>query len=128
MIVREVDNELLNLIGYIVQDVKIEYGAGYSVRVYADALAERFIQRNIKFKKYLALPVLIRRDNNVVSHFIDLVIEDSVLLIIIPEGGDPQKYTDFTMACLKLKQMPYGILADFNTDNTLNTVTKLYNT
>lgn len=127
MNVRAVDNELLILIGYIVLDVKIECGAGYSVRVYVDALAERFTQRNMKFKKHLALPVLIRRDNNVVSHFIDLVIEDSVLLIIMPEGGDPKKYTDFTMACLKLKQMPYGMLVDFNTDDTLNTVTKLYN-
>ena len=121
---RLVNDICYSVIGAAIE-VHKELGPGLLESIYEECLCEELQDRGIKFKRQAKLPLLYKNKILDKSLFLDVLVEDLVIIEIKAVDVLLPIHEAQLLTYLRLAKKPKGLLINFNVDNISKTLISL---
>ena len=120
-------NEITYEIRGAIYDVYKELGPGLLESVYEEALCYELEQRGLNVERQVQVPI--RYKNNVLKTELrlDVLVENEVIVELKSVEEMKKVFAKQLLTYLRLMNRRVGILVNFNTDNILNSITRIVN-
>lgn len=120
-------NEISYQIRGAIYDVYKDLGPGLLESVYEEALCFELQQRGLKVERQKQVPI-IYKDNVLKTELrLDILVEDEVIVELKSVEEMKKVFGKQLLTYLRLLDKRLGILVNFNTDNILNSITRIVN-
>ena len=108
-------------------EVHRELGAGLLESTYEGCLCHELSNRGIHFARQKALPVVYKGERIDCGYFIDVLVEDVLVLELKSVEAVLPVHKAQLLTYLKLGNLPVGLLINFNVVRLTNGITRLVN-
>ena len=93
-------------------DVYNELGSGHHEKYYEKALAQAFINKNLKIQEQVSYPI--SYSNTIIGRkFLDFLIEDKIIVEIKKDNRFSKSHIDQVLEYLKIADLKLAILINF---------------
>ena len=123
MIINEITYEIRGAI----YDVYKELGPGLLESVYEEALCFELMQHGLNVERQVQVPIRYKENVLKTELRLDLIVEDQVIVEIKSVEDMKKVFAKQLLTYLRLMNRRVGILVNFNTDNILNSITRIVN-
>ena len=120
-------NEITYEIRGAIYDVYKNLGPGLLESVYEGALVYELEQRGLKVERQKLVPISYKGNLLNTNLRLDLLVEDCVIIELKSVEEMKAVFGKQLLTYLRLMDKRIGILVNFNTDNILNSITRIIN-
>jgi GxxExxY protein len=120
-------NEISYQIRGAIYDVYRAMGPGLLESVYEEALCFELVQRGLKVERQLHVPIIYKGVVLKTELRLDLLVEDEVIVELKSVEEMKKVFGKQLLTYLRLLDKRLGILVNFNTDDILNSISRVVN-
>ena len=120
-------NEITYEIRGAIYEVYKDLGPGLLESVYEEALVYELEQRGLKVERQKLVPISYKGNLLNTNLRLDLLVEDCVIIELKSVEEMKAVFGKQLLTYLRLMDKRIGILVNFNTDNILNSITRIIN-
>ena len=120
-------NEISYQIRGAIYDVYKDLGPGLLESVYEEALCFELQQRGLKVERQKQVPIIYKGNVLKTELRLDILVEDEVIVELKSVEEMKKVFGKQLLTYLRLLDKRLGILVNFNTDNILNSITRVVN-
>ena len=120
-------NEISYQIRGAIYDVYKDLGPGLLESVYEEALCFELQQRGMKVERQKPVPIVYKENVLNTALRLDLLVEGEVIVELKSVEEMKKVFGKQLLTYLRLLDKRLGILVNFNTDNILNSITRIVN-
>lgn len=121
------ENEISYQIRGAIFDIYNELGPGLLESVYTQALEIELIDRGLKVKREVPVPVYYKDHKMDLGFRLDILVEDKVIIELKSVESLMPIHHKQVLTYLKVTNLKLGILVNFNTDNITNSIHRKVN-
>ena len=121
------ENEISYIIRGEIFNIYNKFGPGLLESVYENVLAHELGKKNLKVQKQLALPFFYEGIKMDIGYWIDLLIENKVIVEIKSVENILDVHHKQLITYLKLSNLKLGILVNFNTSEISKSIFRKVN-
>lgn len=121
------ENDITYEVRGAIYDVYKELGPGLLESVYEEALVFEIEQHGLKVERQVQVPVKYKGNVLKTELRLDLIIEERVIVELKSVEEMKKVYAKQLLTYLHLMNKKVGLLVNFNTDNILNSITRIVN-
>ena len=120
-------NEITYEIRGAIYDVYKELGPGLLESVYEEALCYELEKRGLAVERQKPVPILYKGHVLNTELRLDILVEDQIIIELKSVEEMKKVFSKQLLTYLRLMNKEIGILVNFNTDNILNSITRIAN-
>lgn len=121
------ENEITYEIRGAIYDVYKALGPGLLESVYEEALCFELQQRGLKVERQKHVPIIYKGNVLNTELRLDILVEDEVIVELKSVEEMKKVFGKQLLTYLRLLDKRLGLLVNFNTDNILNSITRVVN-
>jgi GxxExxY protein len=121
------ENEITYEIRGAIYDVYKALGPGLLESVYEEALCFELQQRGLKVERQKHVPIIYKGNVLNTELRLDILVEDEVIVELKSVEEMKNVFGKQLLTYLRLLDKRLGLLVNFNTDNILNSITRVVN-
>ena len=110
-----------------IYDVYKELGPGLLESVYEEALVFEIEKRGLKVERQVQLPITYKGNVLKTELRLDLLVEDKVIVELKSVEEMKKVFSKQLLTYLRLMDKKVGLLVNFNTDDILNSISRIAN-
>ena len=110
-----------------IYDVYKELGPGLLESVYEEALCFELEQRGLKVERQVQVPITYKGNVLKSELRLDLLVEDKVIVELKSVEEMKKVFSKQLLTYLRLMDKKVGLLVNFNTDDILNSISRIAN-